>query len=76
MKLSDWARKTGVTYITAYNWFKSGKLPVKAIQTETGTILVEESQYANHSELTDKNKTELYELVCKMKNILENENIH
>jgi putative resolvase len=41
MKLSEWAKVQGVTYKTAWNWFKAGTLPVKAVQTETGTILVE-----------------------------------
>jgi predicted site-specific integrase-resolvase len=44
MKLSKWAQKVGLTYDTAYNLFRSGKLPVKAIQLETGTILVEEDK--------------------------------
>jgi len=46
MKLSDWAKKQGICYRTAYNWFKSGKLEemkVNATQLPTGTILVEES---------------------------------
>jgi len=42
MKLSEWARKQGITYVTAFNWFKKGQLPVKAIQTQTGTILIQE----------------------------------
>lgn len=43
IKLSDWASKNGVNYQTAYRWFKAGKLPVsRYIQTETGTILVED----------------------------------
>lgn len=41
MKLSDWARKNGITYRTAWNWFKAGKLPVPAVQLPTGTILVD-----------------------------------
>lgn len=41
MKLSDWAEKQGITYRTAWQWFKNGTLPVRAIQTPTGTILVE-----------------------------------
>lgn len=40
MKLSVWARLQGVTYHTAYKWFRDGTLPVPAVQTETGTILV------------------------------------
>ncbi len=42
MKLSEWAKKNGLTYQTAWNLFNKGKLPVKAVKLETGTILVEE----------------------------------
>lgn len=42
MKLSDWARRQGVSYLTAWRWFRAGKLPVRARQLPTGTILVEE----------------------------------
>ena len=42
MKLSDWAKKQGITYKTAWRWFKEGKLPVPVEQTATGTILVKE----------------------------------
>ncbi len=41
MKLSDWARQNGITYKTAWKWWKAGKLPVPARQTATGTILVD-----------------------------------
>lgn len=41
MKLSDWARQQGISYITAWRWFKAGILPVPARQLPTGTILVE-----------------------------------
>jgi predicted site-specific integrase-resolvase len=41
MKLVTWAKQNGVSYRTAWNWFKAGKLPVRATQTETGMILVE-----------------------------------
>ena len=43
MKLSVWAKRTGITYHTAWKWFDAGKLPVKAIKTATGTILVEDN---------------------------------
>jgi putative resolvase len=43
MKLSVWAEQNGISYQTAWNWFTAGKLPVPAIQTATGTILVEVS---------------------------------
>jgi predicted site-specific integrase-resolvase len=41
MKLSNWAKENGVTYITAYRWWKQGALPVRAEQIKsTGTIIV------------------------------------
>jgi len=42
VKLSDWACRQGVSYLTAWRWFKSGKHPVPARQLPSGTILVEE----------------------------------
>ena|SRR5579885_2685388 len=42
MKLSDWAKKQGIAYLTAYRWFKDGKLPVKAYQSDSGTIIVQD----------------------------------
>jgi putative resolvase len=42
MKLSTWAKRQGITYRTAWRWFKEGKLPVSAEQTKTGTILIAE----------------------------------
>ncbi|MGH9428618.1 MAG: IS607 family transposase [Terriglobia bacterium] len=49
MKLSEWAKLQGVSYRTAWNWFKAGTLPVKAVQTETGTILVEPASSRSES---------------------------
>src|SRR5579872_7106772 len=40
MKLSAYARKVGITYHTAYQWFKDGRL--KGYQMPTGTIIIEE----------------------------------
>lgn len=40
MKLVDWARENGLSYITAWRLFRAGKLPVRATQLATGTILV------------------------------------
>jgi len=47
MKLSQWARKHGVSYKTAWRWFQEGTLPVPAEQLATGTILVHEREVAN-----------------------------
>jgi predicted site-specific integrase-resolvase len=41
MKLSQWAKKQGISYITAYRWFKDGKIS-NASQLENGTILVDD----------------------------------
>jgi predicted site-specific integrase-resolvase len=41
-KLSVWAKETGISYQTAWLWFKRGILPVETIQLPTGTILVKE----------------------------------
>jgi putative resolvase len=38
MKLSQFAKKVGVTYKTAYRWYRAGTLD--AYQTETGIIIV------------------------------------
>ncbi|MDA8065091.1 MAG: IS607 family transposase [Thermaerobacter sp.] len=46
MKLSQWAKEQGVSYRTAWRWFRDGKLPVAAEQLPTGTILVKEARPA------------------------------
>lgn len=40
MKLSTWAKLQGISYKTAWRWFKNGTLPVPCEQAPTGTILV------------------------------------
>lgn len=42
MKLKEWAKKQGISYLTSYRWFKDGKLPVKAYQSDSGTIIVQD----------------------------------
>ena len=42
MKLSTYARRMGVSYRTAYLWFRSGKIPARAEQLPSGTIMVYE----------------------------------
>lgn len=49
MKLKQWADKVGIKYLTAYRWFKDDKLPVKAYQTESGTIIVEDEEVSEMS---------------------------
>jgi predicted site-specific integrase-resolvase len=40
IKLSQWAKQQGISYSTAYRWFRAGKIS-NAQQLETGTIMVE-----------------------------------
>ena len=44
MKLSVWAKKQGITYHTAWNWWRDGKLPVEVEQMPTGTLIVKEQE--------------------------------
>ena len=40
MRLSEWAKLEGVHYQTAWRWFRDGQLPVPAVRTPSGRILV------------------------------------
>jgi len=40
MKLSEYAKRLGISYRTAWRYFKEGRL--NAYQTHTGTIIVKE----------------------------------
>jgi len=41
MKLSDYARKVGITYQTAWKWYHAGK--IRGYQMDTGTIIITET---------------------------------
>jgi putative resolvase len=43
VKLSEWARRNGVHYQTAWLWAKEGRMPVPVIKTDTGRYLVLET---------------------------------
>ena len=49
MKLSVYAKQQGVTYQTAFKWFRTGNIP-NARQLINGTILVDESKVDNIQE--------------------------
>jgi putative resolvase len=44
MKLSEWAKAKGISYKTAWRWFKDGVFPVPVEQTASGTILVQDTK--------------------------------
>lgn len=54
MKLSQYAKKMGVTYQTAHKWFKNGQID-GAYQLSTGTIVVPDEQ-----EQSKRTKTIIY----------------
>jgi putative resolvase len=41
MKLPDYAKHLGISYKTAWRWWRDGKLPHPARQTETGMVIVD-----------------------------------
>lgn len=41
MKLSDWAKQQGISYLTAWRWHKTGKMPVPTYVTPSGSIIVQ-----------------------------------
>lgn len=47
MKLSEWARRNGVHYQTAWQWAKNGQMPVPVVKTATGRYLVLEASSAD-----------------------------
>ena len=48
MKLSDYAKQLGVSYRTAWRWYKSGK--ISGYQMATGTIIVTENEHSMRSQ--------------------------
>ena len=50
MTLSAGSKMKGISYKTAWRWFKTGKIPVQVIQTPTGLILFEPETYKNTTE--------------------------
>ena len=40
MRLTDWAKQQGIAYLTAWRWYKQGKLPVRSEQMPSGAIMV------------------------------------
>lgn len=50
MKLKDWADKQGISYLTAWRWFKAGDARlVSAYQSDSGTIIVPDDDTSEQS---------------------------
>lgn len=41
MKLSDYAKTLGISYLTAWRHYKAGKIPYPTSQLPTGTVIVD-----------------------------------
>lgn len=40
MKLTDWAKEQGISYLTAWRWCKNGKMPCPWYKAPSGSIIV------------------------------------
>ena len=40
VKLSVWAKREGIHYMTAWRWWRNGKLPVPAYQAPSGSVII------------------------------------
>jgi hypothetical protein len=65
MKLSDWADKQGISYLTAYRWFKKGTLPVEAYQSDSGTIIVKDEFDITESSMENNQQNDAVSLFFK-----------
>lgn len=66
MKLSDYAKHLGISYQTAWRWWKANKLPHPAKQTETGTVIVNFNPEIES--LVKDNKVAIYARVSSSEN--------
>lgn len=72
IKLSEWAKKNGLTYATCYRWFRDGALPVKAYQNKTtGTIFVEEDSGIDSSSTMELFLKTMNKFMIENKSIIE-----
>ncbi|MGE5659680.1 MAG: IS607 family transposase [Actinomycetota bacterium] len=67
MKLPDYTKAIGISYTTAWRWWKAGKLPHPARQTESGLIIVDYSPSASPNKVK-KNRVAIYTRVSSSEN--------
>jgi predicted site-specific integrase-resolvase len=67
MKLPDYAKAIGISYTTAWRWWKANKLPHPARQTESGLIIVDYVPQASSTEVK-KNRVAIYSRVSSSEN--------
>ncbi len=65
MKLPDYAKELGISYKTAWRWWKAGKLPHPARQTETGMVIVD---YQRAEPIRTSNRAAIYGRISSSEN--------
>jgi putative resolvase len=67
MKLPDYAKAIGISYTTAWRWWKANKLPHPARQTESGSIIVDYLPPVSSAPIK-KNRVAIYSRVSSSEN--------
>lgn len=65
MKLSVWAKKQGISYITAWRWFSEGRLPVKAYRSDSGTIIVQDESETSEQVMGNNQSNDAMSMILK-----------
>lgn len=67
MKLPDYAKAIGISYTTAWRWWKTGKLPHPARQTESGLVIVDYMPVLPSAESV-RNRVAIYSRISSSEN--------
>jgi hypothetical protein len=66
MKLKDWADKQGISYLTAWRWFKAGDPRLsRAYQSDSGTIIVPEDTNTSEPLMNNIQDSDIMAVVLK-----------
>lgn len=66
MKLKDWADKQGISYLTAWRWFKAGDARlVGAYQSDSGTIIVPDGNDTSEQSMLGSTANDVMAVVLK-----------
>lgn len=66
MKLKDWADKQGISYLTAWRWFKAGDPRLAdAYQSDSGTIIVPDEQVSSELAMINVQDSDVMAVVLK-----------
>jgi putative resolvase len=71
MKLSQWAKKLGISYRTAWRMYQNGQIP-NAVKLPTGSIIVLEDERENKSIVGENNTVAIY---CRVSDNASKDNL-